>query len=80
MSFATVEQLVEEISRGGMVILVDDVARENEGDLVVAAEKVTPEDITFLATRGRGLICAPLGAEIIDRLKLPPMTDQPSDP
>ncbi len=80
MSFATVEQLIEEISRGGMVILVDDADRENEGDLVVAAEKVTPEDITFLATEGRGLICVPLGAEIIDRLKLPPMTDQPSDP
>ncbi|MEE2890142.1 MAG: 3,4-dihydroxy-2-butanone-4-phosphate synthase [Planctomycetota bacterium] len=80
MSFATVEQLIEEITRGGMVILVDDESRENEGDLVVAAELVTPEHITFLATEGRGLICAPLGPEIIDQLQLPPMTDQPSDP
>lgn len=80
MTFATVEQLIEEISRGGMVILVDDADRENEGDLIVAAEKVTPEQITFMATEGRGLICAPLGAEIMDRLQLPAMTSDPSDP
>ena len=80
MTFATVEKLVEEISRGGMVILVDDADRENEGDLVVAAELVTPDKITFLATKGRGLICAPLGSEIIDRLQLPAMTNHPSDP
>ncbi|MEC9476676.1 MAG: 3,4-dihydroxy-2-butanone-4-phosphate synthase [Planctomycetota bacterium] len=80
MAFAPVEQLIEEISRGGMVILVDDEHRENEGDLIIAAEKITAEKITFLAKEGRGLICAPLSAEIIDRLQLPAMTNQPSDP
>ena len=53
----TIAEVIEEIRAGRMVILVDDEDRENEGDLVMAAEKVTPEDINFMAKYGRGLIC-----------------------
>lgn len=80
MEFAPVEELIREIERGGMVILVDDPDRENEGDFVMAAEKCSAASIQFMATHGRGLICAPLVPDIADRLDLPLMTDQPSDP
>ena len=56
----TIEEAIEEIRKGGIVIVVDDKDRENEGDFICAAEKVTPEIINFMATHGRGLICAPL--------------------
>lgn len=71
--FATVPEAIEEIRRGRMVIVIDDDDRENEGDLVAAAELVTPEVITFMATRGRGLICLPLTRERVQELQLPPM-------
>ena len=64
---------IEEIRAGKMVILVDDEDRENEGDLTMAAEKVTPEAINFMATHGRGLICLTLQEKQIDKLKLPMM-------
>ncbi|MHC4934817.1 MAG: 3,4-dihydroxy-2-butanone-4-phosphate synthase [Planctomycetota bacterium] len=80
MEFAPIEELVREIARGGMVILVDDPGRENEGDFVMAAEKASAEQIRFMAAQGRGLICAPLAPEVADRLKLPQMVDQPTDP
>ena len=80
MEFAPVEELIREIGRGGMVILVDDPDRENEGDLVMAAEKASAEAIRFMATQGRGLICAPIAPAIADRLELPNMTDTPTDP
>ncbi len=70
-----VKELIDEIKKGKMVILVDDEDRENEGDLVVAAEFVTPDVINFMAKYGRGLICLSLDGEIVDRLKLPMMTD-----
>lgn len=72
--FGTIEEAITEISAGRMVIVVDDEARENEGDLVMAAEKVTPEAINFMATHGRGLICLPLTGERLDELRIPPMT------
>jgi len=72
--FGSIEQAVAEIAAGRMVIVVDDEARENEGDLVMAAEKVTPEAINFMATHGRGLICLPLTGERLDELRIPPMT------
>jgi len=72
--FATVEQAIEDIAAGRMVIVVDDESRENEGDLVMAAEKVTPEAINFMATHGRGLICLPMTGERLDELRIPPMT------
>ncbi|HSU26016.1 MAG TPA: 3,4-dihydroxy-2-butanone-4-phosphate synthase [Pyrinomonadaceae bacterium] len=74
MSLATIEEAVEEISDGRMIIIVDDEDRENEGDLVCAAEKVTPEIINFMAIHGRGLICLPLTEDRCDELQLPPQT------
>jgi len=58
--FCSVEEAVEEIRNGRMIVLVDDEDRENEGDLAMAAEKITPEAINFMAKHGRGLICMPL--------------------
>ena len=72
--FATVEEAVEEIRQGRMVVLVDDEDRENEGDLAMAAEKITPEAINFMAKNGRGLICMPLTEERCDELHLPLMS------
>ncbi|MBK9323368.1 MAG: 3,4-dihydroxy-2-butanone-4-phosphate synthase [Bdellovibrionaceae bacterium] len=73
MSFDSVEALIEEIRHGRMIILVDDENRENEGDLVLAADHVTPEAINFMAREARGLICLPLTAGQIDRLEIPQM-------
>ena len=71
---SSVPELIEDIRDGKMVILVDDEDRENEGDLVVAAEYATPEIINFMATHGRGLICLSMSGELIDKLQLPMMT------
>ena len=73
MPIATIEEAVEDIRAGKMVILVDDEDRENEGDLTMAAEMVTPEAINFMAKFGRGLICLTLTPEKCDQLNLPPM-------
>ena len=73
MSVASIEEAIEEIKAGRMVILVDDEDRENEGDLTMAAQCVTPEAINFMARFGRGLICLTMTAEHCDRLDLPPM-------
>lgn len=69
----TIEEAVAEIRRGKMVIVVDDESRENEGDLIMAAEKVTPEAINFISREGRGLICVPMTGERLDELDLHPM-------
>ncbi|MBC7099558.1 bifunctional 3,4-dihydroxy-2-butanone-4-phosphate synthase/GTP cyclohydrolase II [Candidatus Bipolaricaulota bacterium] len=79
MSFATVEQAVEEIRAGRMVIVVDDEDRENEGDLIMAAEHATPEAINFMIKEARGLICVPMAREWAERLELRPMVDRPGD-
>ncbi len=71
--FWPVERAVGEIAAGRMVIVVDDEDRENEGDLTIAAEKVTPEAINFMATHGRGLICMPMTGERLDELDIPLM-------
>ncbi len=73
MPLATIQEAIEDIRQGKMIILVDDEDRENEGDLCIAAEKVTPEAINFMAKYGRGLICLALAPEIVDQLKLPMM-------
>lgn len=73
LEMAPVDAIVEEMRSGRMVILVDEEDRENEGDLVLAAEHVTPEAINFMARFGRGLICLTLTRERCDRLRLPPM-------
>ena len=70
MPVATIEEALEEIRQGRMVILMDDQNRENEGDLTMAAEKVTPEAVNFMATWGRGLICLPLTEEKVAELGL----------
>src|SRR5512136_1833441 len=72
--FSTVEEAVEEIRQGRMIVLVDDEDRENEGDLTMAAEKITPEAINFMARYARGLICLPLTEERCDDLHLPLMS------
>jgi 3,4-dihydroxy 2-butanone 4-phosphate synthase/GTP cyclohydrolase II len=73
--FNTIEEAIEDIKEGNMVILIDDEDRENEGDLTIAAEKVTPEAINFMAKYGRGLICLSLTPERVEHLKLPMMAD-----
>lgn len=74
MMFTPLEQAIHSLKKKQMVILIDDEDRENEGDLVLAAEYVTPDAINFMATHGRGLICLALEAKRIDQLQLPPMT------
>ncbi len=74
MPLATIEEAAEDIKNGRMIIIVDDEDRENEGDLVCAAEKVTPEIINFMITHARGLICLPMTEERCDELQLSPQT------
>ncbi len=78
--FNTIEEAIEDIRQGKMIILVDDEDRENEGDLCIAAEKVTPEAINFMAKYGRGLICLSLTPERVEELRLPMMTDENTSP
>jgi 3,4-dihydroxy 2-butanone 4-phosphate synthase / GTP cyclohydrolase II len=73
MAVATIQEALEDLRQGKMIILVDDESRENEGDLTMAAEKVTPQAVNFMAKYGRGLICLALDPAIVDRLKLPLM-------
>ncbi|MGD2010155.1 MAG: 3,4-dihydroxy-2-butanone-4-phosphate synthase, partial [Desulfobacterales bacterium] len=75
MPILEIEKAIEEIKAGRMVILVDDEDRENEGDLCMAAEKVTPEAINFMAKYGRGLVCLAMSNAMIDKLDLPMMVD-----
>jgi 3,4-dihydroxy 2-butanone 4-phosphate synthase/GTP cyclohydrolase II len=76
MPFVSVPEAVEEIRTGRIIVVVDDEDRENEGDLTIAAEKVTPEIINFMATHGRGLICLALTAERCDYLRVPLISPQ----
>ncbi|MGH7379651.1 MAG: 3,4-dihydroxy-2-butanone-4-phosphate synthase, partial [Candidatus Methylomirabilales bacterium] len=80
MPFATVEAALAAIRAGGMVIVVDDEDRENEGDLTLAAEQVTPAAVNFMATHGKGLICVPLTAARCEALHLPPMVAENTAP
>ena len=73
MPLSKIEEAINDIKNGKMVIVIDDEDRENEGDLTMAAEMVTPEAINFMATYGRGLICVPMLGEHLDKLNLPPM-------
>ena len=74
MPFSPIPEMLEELKAGRMIVLVDDASRENEGDLVIAAEKVTPQAINFMTRHGRGLVCLALAAEKVDALRLTPMT------
>ena len=78
--FASIEEAIDVIRAGRMVIVVDDEDRENEGDLTIAAEKVTPEAINFMARHGRGLICMSMTAERLDQLEIPLMVNQNTTP
>jgi 3,4-dihydroxy 2-butanone 4-phosphate synthase/GTP cyclohydrolase II len=73
MSISPIQEIIDEVKAGRIAVLVDDEDRENEGDLIFAADFVTPEKINFLATHGRGLICMPITREHATRLKLAPM-------
>ena len=76
---STIEEIIEDYKQGKMIILMDDENRENEGDLLIAAEKVSKEDINFMATHGRGLICLTLTQQRCQLLNLPLMVSQNSD-
>jgi 3,4-dihydroxy 2-butanone 4-phosphate synthase/GTP cyclohydrolase II len=75
MSFCSIEEAIEEIRKGNFVIVLDDESRENEGDLVIAAEKATPEAVNFMAKYARGLICVPMTAERLKEIDLPQMAN-----
>lgn len=78
--FNTIEEAIEDLQKGKMVIVVDDEDRENEGDLLMCAEKVTPEHINFMAKYGRGLICVPMLKERLDELNIKSMVTNNTDP
>lgn len=79
LEFCTIEEAIKDIKKGKMVIVIDDPDRENEGDLLMAAEKVTPEAINFMAKFGRGLICMPLEGKRLRDLKIEPMVEKNTD-
>ncbi|MEX0831522.1 MAG: bifunctional 3,4-dihydroxy-2-butanone-4-phosphate synthase/GTP cyclohydrolase II [Nitriliruptoraceae bacterium] len=78
--FATIEEAVAVIAAGGMVVVVDDEDRENEGDLVMAADAATAETVSFVINSARGLLCVPMLGEDLDRLQIPPMVARNEDP
>lgn len=80
MAVSSIEEVIDEIRAGKMIILVDDEDRENEGDLYMAAEKVTPEAINFMATHGRGLICLTLTPDHLEQLQIPMMVQNNKSP
>ena len=76
MKFNTIPEAIEAIRNGEMIIVSDDPDRENEGDLIMAAEKATPEAVNFMAKYGRGMICLPATAERLSELNLPLMVSE----
>ncbi|MFP4698368.1 MAG: bifunctional 3,4-dihydroxy-2-butanone-4-phosphate synthase/GTP cyclohydrolase II [Eubacteriales bacterium] len=80
MKFNTIEEAIEDIKAGKMIVVVDDEDRENEGDLLMAAEKVTTQAVNFMATYGRGLICTPMTKERLTNLDILPMVSNNTDP
>ena len=79
MEFSKIEDAIEDIRQGKMIIVVDDEDRENEGDIIIAADKITPEAINFMATHARGLICMPMDGKRLDKLGLPQMVAKNTD-
>lgn len=80
MKLNTIREVIDDIKRGKMVVVVDDPSRENEGDLIVSAEKITPEHVNFMAKYGRGLVCVPMEDDIAERLGLHLMSRDMQDP
>ena len=79
MKFNNIKEAIVDIKKGRMVVVVDDADRENEGDLIMAAGKVTPQAINFMAKYGRGLICMPMTGKRLDELEIEPMVPEPGD-
>jgi len=77
--FSSIPDVIKEIKDGKMVIVIDDPGRENEGDLIMAAEKATPEAVNFMVKYARGLVCMPVEGEILDRLNIHPMVERNTD-
>ena len=77
--YNTVEEALEELRQGKIILVTDDPDRENEGDMICAAEFATQENLNFMAVHGKGLICTPMSAEIANRLGLPPMVTENTD-
>ena len=80
MHFATIPQAVSALQEGRMIVVVDDEDRENEGDLVMAAQFATPDAVNFMITKGKGLLCAPLSRSRMESLEIPPMVTDNTDP
>ncbi|OPY58493.1 MAG: Riboflavin biosynthesis protein RibBA [Pelotomaculum sp. PtaU1.Bin035] len=80
MKFNTIEEAIKDIKQGKMIVVVDDEDRENEGDLIMAAEKVTPEAVNFMIMHARGLVCLPVDGKRLDELDLPAMVTNNTDP
>ena len=78
--FSTIEEAVDAISRGEIIIVVDAEDRENEGDFICAAEKITPEMVNFMITHGRGQLCMPILPDVSERLRLAPMVEDNTAP
>jgi len=79
VEFATIEQAIDDIKNGKMIVVVDDEDRENEGDLIISAETVTPADINFMATYAKGLICTPIDGKRLDELEIGQMVQNNTD-
>ena len=77
--FHTIEEALEDLRRGKIILVTDDEARENEGDFICAAQFATTENINFMATHGKGLICMPMSEEYVEKLKLPQMVENNTD-
>ncbi|MCX5997059.1 MAG: bifunctional 3,4-dihydroxy-2-butanone-4-phosphate synthase/GTP cyclohydrolase II [Chloroflexi bacterium] len=76
MTLSPIPEIIEDVKKGNFIIIVDDENRENEGDLAIAADKVTPELINFMATNARGLVCMPIVGKRLDELRIPPMVQE----
>ena len=79
MKYSTIEEALEELRQGKIILVTDDPDRENEGDFICAAEFATTENINFMATHGKGLICMPMSAEFVEKLKIPQMVADNTD-
>ncbi|SHI02574.1 3,4-dihydroxy 2-butanone 4-phosphate synthase / GTP cyclohydrolase II [Sporobacter termitidis DSM 10068] len=77
--FSTIEEALDELKKGKIILVTDDEDRENEGDLICAAQFATTENVNFMATHGRGLICMPMGESLVHRLRIPQMVSQNTD-
>ena len=77
--FATIEEALDALRAGKNILVIDDPDRENEGDIICAAQFATTENVNFMATYAKGLICMPMSGEYCDKLGLPPMVEQNTD-